>query len=874
MRYAAEFRRAWEGASGQAIDAGKKLLGYLANQKRLSGVDSLVKRITLDDGTIVEARWDMNIPTVRIYPGDGTEGCELYVESGMLDLGPNIASDANERFNRGLPVFDDSPATLHFGDDVTCADGVEGLNGVVHVTQRQIASQCLPSAGPSVTSRLTSPVKKQAQAVLPASCWSGLMQRYVQAVYGGDALDYSASTTTLTVEGATIDARGSVGLIAVGGNLRFCAYTPDSGNLTIYACRPKTPCVRAALDLWRSMPDEDEADKARKSKVLTVALSGCVPGQQLQVVATGVSGNVFFTSKRPAMHFSDDGRRAAVVVENGGTATAYSLEFTINTEGDVAVNATSVMSAAVFNGDSDAWPLYVAGDPSPYGSGGAVRAGFEGETKIGPGASFDFPVYALARAEGLEIVRYSLMTTSRIETIGNDCSPFEQAPIWLDDDGDPPCSTNVDFQLQVASGYYATGPSGPLWSTVEITRIAEKDTGGAKHTINYVFANSLSVQLTGGPASWDYELSDPSIYWPPDQEEIDYWGRGDCLMVNLDLAGTRPVGAIESWDIHRDGCNLHSEPALNGCGCPAVSRESPPNTCEYSCVSFDAIQTVIMHTVSQSLHINALGIGGDEGGSATIWSPAPHLLSMCAGSYEFVVDRYSLSAIEGKMVNKIQDYDALVSQYESFSRTGTYQCGVPDGPGDPCTAPRRVVATGLTFTDEYSGVPVDNPHPEAWVFSNTVSTLDYEHEDTKIWRQGTERYNAWSSYGQTFTKTGGQSFNVTDEVSGSFSLAEGDDVLVGLCPHLEHMHLDPPDHEPIESITGDSDGEVVEWVKNAPLAHAEMVGGFTYACATSLLGARVTHTLSLDRGASIGMDRQSITHGYPTVSTPSFVGFA
>ena len=99
-------------------------------------------------------------------------------------------------------------------------------------------------------------------------------------------------------------------------------------------------------------------------------------------------------------------------------------------------------------------------------------------------------------------------------------------------------------------------------------------------------------------------------------------------------------------------------------------------------------------------------------------------------------------------------------------------------------------------------------------------------------------------------------------------------MLVELCPHLEHMHLDPPEHDPIESITGESDGEVVEWIENAPLAHAEMVGGFTYGCATSLLGAKVTHTLQLDRGHSINMDRQTITGGYPKVSTPSFVGWA
>ena len=60
MRYAAEFRRAWNDASGAAMDAGKKLLGYLLNQKRLSGVESLSMREVLPDGTIVELH--------RFYP--------------------------------------------------------------------------------------------------------------------------------------------------------------------------------------------------------------------------------------------------------------------------------------------------------------------------------------------------------------------------------------------------------------------------------------------------------------------------------------------------------------------------------------------------------------------------------------------------------------------------------------------------------------------------------------------------------------------------------------------------------------------------------------------------------------------------------------
>lgn len=184
-RYPEWFKRVGDGATHPgALDIGKKLLGYLATRRQTPGVDTLVRRVKLDDGTVVEASFHGDQPRVIVYAADGQEACELYVESGMLDLGPNIASDANKRFNRGPPEFDDRPATLYFGDGVDCAPGQAGLNGKIRIntTARTLRSECLPKNGGSVESRLRDPAKKRAQAMLPASCWSGLMQRYVQAV--------------------------------------------------------------------------------------------------------------------------------------------------------------------------------------------------------------------------------------------------------------------------------------------------------------------------------------------------------------------------------------------------------------------------------------------------------------------------------------------------------------------------------------------------------------------------------------------------------------------------------------------------------------------------------------------------------------------
>src|SRR5690606_22028903 len=189
-RYTSWFRRSLDNrVTGLAKDIGKKMLGRLAHRRDHGGPPTLVERHIMADGTTIEAKFVGGIPQLSIRTPETPEGetlCEMYVESGLLDLGPNIAADASERFNRGLPEFDDSPAMLYFGDAISCADK---LNGKIRLSKRKLSSQCLGEFGSDPTpSRLTDPAKKQAQAVLPASCWTGLMHRYVAAIYGGNQI--------------------------------------------------------------------------------------------------------------------------------------------------------------------------------------------------------------------------------------------------------------------------------------------------------------------------------------------------------------------------------------------------------------------------------------------------------------------------------------------------------------------------------------------------------------------------------------------------------------------------------------------------------------------------------------------------------------
>jgi hypothetical protein len=50
--------------------------------------------------------------------------------------------------------------------------------------------------------------------------------------------------------------------------------------------------------------------------------------------------------------------------------------------------------------------------------------------------------------------------------------------------------------------------------------------------------------------------------------------------------------------------------------------------------------------------------------------------------------------------------------------------------------------------------------------------------------------------------------------------------------------------------------------------------GYSYLAMRGILGDTVYPENPFEFGASINMDRQTITGGYPKVSTPSFVGWA
>lgn len=860
MRYFQEYRHKFTNAPGMVIDAGKKLLGYIANQKRLSGVDSLIQRIAVNDESgavwLVEARFDKDIPSVRIFPPNSDSAvCELYVESGLLDLGPNIAADAGERFNRGLPQFSEDPATLYFGTGVECVEGQPGLNGAVRLQGQNVASDCLPNIGNGIASRLTNPVKKQAQALQPASNWSGLMQRYVQAVYGGDTLDYSATAAALTIGGVTIPVADSVGLLNIGGALRFLVI--DGGTLTMYQVRPSSACVLAVLQAWASMPDDDEALRDRKNKVLTIALSGCVIGPAVGSGTISASGNHHFTN-RAAWVFAHDAPTAVAVFENDGVATAYEATFTL--DGDVVSAAlTTLDSGDVLNAGE--WPLFVA-DQNPYGEAVAHASGFATTPDaLEAGQTFDFPVYATYEAGEPLVVSCSLVSSSAPITDASLCFDRENpyGPVIIGSDTSRQCRSNLVDTATVAYGFYATG-----WSTVELNDCFLDDDDNVVRSLG---AGYQGVAIGGTPGQ-------------------------DSYSSDGDTRNRVPAGALSGP--YTVGCQVYNETA--GTSPVVVSNVEYGEPC-VTLYQYESTDDPIACDMTRPYY-PAAGVVFD--GSAK--GSGLQVLSLAWGATTcLVADQYTFNGGRGGYLSftgaayMIFNATARVHDYASLSETKTRLTFTYNTPGD-CdsgttltdTSPFGAIETTTLPTAEGDLVlgmfgfaspyvdadvlvvnvnqPSDTPEGDALIVYPDPRMRGVEMMTSSVFMPGASNEATESNSVSVYVPDSGY-----EHPDGPGDFVANDDT-EGDCEAYRYLGLQElTDAHLVGDLAEDEDMDFVLQDLGTP---SWLVEGFAYQSAKSLLGACVVPTAMYQRGASLNMDRQTITGGYSPVSTPSFVGWA
>lgn len=864
MRYSEWFKRVGGGNPG-ALDVGRKLLGYLSVRRQTPGVKTIVERVTLDDGTVVEAAFYGDLPRVIIRAPDGGEACELYVESGLLDLGPNIAPDAAQRFNRGPPQFDDSPATLFFGDGVQCVDGEPGLNGRVRIDSRSLASQCLPKQGDAIESRLTDPVKKQAQAMLPASCWSGLMQRYVQAVYGGDALDYRVVGDHLLVEDVDIGGLGkSVGMVEVSGKHYFVF----ASEIDVSWCRVKfkSRCAAAVYRAWAIAKANGEDNVA--DKLLTVALSAASPDADAMMTAATFAPVRF--SSPYGWQFHD---ASAVVVGTNADRTHAQIRRIDFTPSDEGVSASESTIESALLPPSHWGPLVVWPD-------GSVVELADTQQYLTTEQAFDVPVSCHYSAGNLVVVRYSVESPALpIETQeGRECGDLSGAdrntlvtfPTALipeplncnvhstssqPDDKVPPGlngSSGIYYKLMMPCGLYAAAGGAVTWSNVALsdaigmsfmsesdstrTTVIRRDWQLVATSVRMAdgspYPTTSSVSETGATSTggfaysasaWTYELLVP--------------GNLACGTISLNNgSGTRDCSSafssyctpIPAWDLS----------PLSGATGPCFYDYNID--CEMLCAdalfdkcSFSSLVGAVCHLVIPR---------GDSSAGVAVRLETAGVVPIIDSFYG---DGWSEDTIHSICEHPLDG---------NCTGSATATCASPAGPIDiPFVLPSRLDGFYRAANRSNMLLPAENEVTSADRgmeprMRATFNAISFQGADG--YRPAVSRSGAYSPSDVEWTEPKERT----------------------TCPGwFEIIGVKPAD-EPIKVDTATGPSSLEQMVLSAPLYVFQQ--GYSFDFSASLLLSTIRHADPLSFGNSINMDRQTITGGYPTVNTPSFVGWA
>lgn len=607
MRYAGWAR--WR-TDGKAVperyrDAGRKLLGALQNRLKLGGTSTGADHATLDDGTRVDVAWINGQPMVKITPVGSLQEdevrpvCELYVESGLLDLGPDISATATARFDKQRPAFNDAPATLYAGADMDCTT-LGGLNGRIDVgmgnRRGALRSQCVADAGASAESHLTKPARKQAQAVLAASCWTGYMHRYVAALYGGNRVGYRlGSTNTLEVRGVSISpwAGNSWGLLRFGDKLWFVRITADAVHFHAVVT---DDCGQAVLTFWRGMPEGDDEEKTKKARVLSVFLSCCAPSPEAAYTrALSLPGALVGTY---GWAFTESTPRAIAVVKNETNASLVELVFSYDDEPDVSMSVLE--SSAMPKGKAAAQLV------SPSTSDMApTRRRLSGDTPLAPGAAYDHPVSAHYDKLVRVVTRFKL-TVQGIDSfeMNEACQPYGAISAVQHDLQNCTGAPGFDW-VNMNAGLYRVRDATPEWTMVAMGRalVLRDDPDTLLDKIDeYTFVTS---ERLGGPVAVSRPATGPFI--PGSGQELD-----DCEIESF----FREECPTEYWSFvgYRDWASATPEPRPAtffgpgnvNCSPDEIDHAEPGGTIHYNRYEFrdsgfrGEVKTGIQSTLAES----------------------------------------------------------------------------------------------------------------------------------------------------------------------------------------------------------------------------------------------------------------------------------
>lgn len=593
MRYPFWHKKRGDGPIAPAlINLGKKLLARLDEQRRLSGVKTLQAQASLPDGSIVRAAFYDGVPLVDYQPALSaasglTPLCSLFMDSGILDLGTNTAASVTLP-----PTFADAAPTLYSGASAEVAGTTAGRKLTLYGTAdgrfqvigemagtEPVASRAAEAAAEGVLS-VSRVDKLQCQAAYPASVYTGLCQRFVQALYGseraayraktsGEAgidIAYAAGTSTFRVNQAW--GTGDTGLVDPDGSYTYAFVVATATALSVIDAAPTTPCgvlLQKALRAGAVL----EQHRRRIEAYLLADLRPGTTGYTL-TFTTPITGSPFGYGWK----FNERGSELAVVTFNNTSKKTRVWRRQLARDastGRLVVTEVDEAEVALPQRSSPAFPGEIA--KALAGSRTHTSAALGGASLAG--VSWDAPVYCYyiqgptdTGVDTLEVV-YSFLSAG-----GAVVSPGEGGCGSAADPNDPICVKDEDTTdqcayetgadtINVAMGYYTARYSSVRVVEIEVELEPETSSNGVRQVLNL---------------SWSTE---------PDYEAArDYFGTASNV-----------AGAFDGWEAgiypHEDWAPLmeSSPPPANGwfetqvasahvdpsCDCPSWGDSGTPH---------------------------------------------------------------------------------------------------------------------------------------------------------------------------------------------------------------------------------------------------------------------------------------------------------
>lgn len=909
-----------DGIAGAAQHLARKLLGALKTRmSAVKNMDTLSDKQVMDDGTVVEVAWMGGEPLVRVTPpGDEDEAsCIMYVESGLLDLGENIADDAAERFNRGRPEFNDDPATLYFGDKMDCT-AFGGINGRVEVAVNEkgigLRGACLIGDGTPFESQLTDPVKKQAQAVCPASLWTGYMARYIAAIYGGNTINYRAAEDSNCLELIKADPDNpdadpevlvtlspwfesdTWGMLDIGGVMRFVKIT-SGGSVTVYTAG-FGDCANYVMQFWRRIKD---GDRGRANKVLSVALSDCRPLLETPKATFTLTLGSSRTLGSYGWAFSTVAAKAMIVLQTANDCVVHELTFDVDDDGEITCNdatvETELKPGRFWKGEL----LY----PSPE-DGDTKTEAFEqeaGDAYCLNGTTYDPAIRAwyeydpVSKQDQHAFVRYKVDVGTPADDLEEtlcdssntyyDSPEFDSTyslaiPLPFVDSG---CRPDLDCiymggrrkNTQVSSGFHLEVGGVAKWTRVELYDAFSFTAEGG-------VAKDITVRLKAMEPPTEANTTEFSCL--STVELIDFYVLTDGILseggvsVCVDMTADAPTNChLFGFDTtpSEGGADHDINCCTDGFGTPTVTQQSLSTTLTGNAYLRDSID-----------------VGGID-----MRAPDEFLvLPYGAATLPLAVEYWLKGLRNGARTTALNGTLKIDNLHQTM--TVTVQCAEGDPAGtcldnsviwdinyEPVLAPfgfspatdgvlNYYQLNGLTFDQTpvpYTTTDGSNEQgvatPCAWVNDTT-----FDYAPTCIGAYGQEFFRSLVS-----SPDGDEEFDVDasvlfvdpDSPIPAFDIGDW----TGSSCYANQAHLlDVPtsdDHIEVAVSEGGTKPLAKEAGESQPMYISR---DFQYRALRSQLDDTVTPILNATFGASVSMDREVISGGYDTVYSPSFIGWA